>query len=293
MIDFEYCVPGSLEEAISALRNGRKATRVLAGGTDLIVQMKAGQVSPAVVMDIKKVPELNRLESDGDDTLHIGAVVPLSRIIAFPPVMEKFAMLHQACSLIGSVRIRNRATMGGNICNAAPSADSASPLLCLGARAIITGLKGKTRAVPLESFFVGPGQTILADDELLVEVEIPAPPAASAGVYLRHTPREEMDIAVVGGASFLVMDTWEKQCREARIALGAVAPTPVRAPEAETFLQGKELSDDVIEEASVIAAGAASPISDMRGSAEYRRELVKVLVRRTLREAWRILDIRN
>lgn len=293
MLDFEYCLPRSLEEALSVLRNGRKATRVLAGGTDLIVQMKEGKVSPAVVVDVKNIRELNRLESDGDGTLHIGAAVSLSRITAFPPVMEKFGMLHQACSLIGSVRIRNRATMGGNICNAAPSADSASPLLCLGARAIIAGLKGKTRTVPLDSFFVGPGQTVLADDELLVEIEIPAPPAASAGAYLRHTPREEMDIAVVGGASFLVMDTQEKQCREARIALGAVAPTPIRAPEAEVFLKGRPLSDDVIEEASVIAAGAASPISDMRGSAEYRRELVKVLVRKTLREAWRTLDIRN
>ena len=288
MISFEYYAPHSLEEALSLLDNRREEAKVLAGGTDLIVQMKDGDARPAVIVDVKNVPELNRLEWNEDETLHIGAAVPLSKIVAFPPVMERFGMLHQACSLIGSVQIRNRGTVGGNVCNAAPSADTPPPLLCLGAKAIVAQLEG-TRIVPLASFFYGPGHTALANNELLVGLEIPAPPTLSSGCYLRLIPREEMDISVVGVASFLVLATPESRCQEARIALGAVAPTPIRVPEAEAVLAGRALTEEAIEEAAEQAAEATRPISDVRGSAEYRREMVKVLTRRTLKRAWEAL----
>jgi CO/xanthine dehydrogenase FAD-binding subunit len=289
MEDFVYSAPASLAEALSLLKKGGKAVKLLAGGTDLIIQLKDKKVNPGTLIDIKKIPELNRLELDSAKTLHIGAAVPLSDIIAFPPVRQYFGILYQGCSIIGAERIRNRATMGGNICNAAPSADSAPALMCLGARAIVAGKKGY-RVIPIESFFRGPGQTSLGADELLVEIEIPDPPAHSAGYYMRLTPREEMDIAVVGAGSFLVRAARGKECREARIALGAVGPTPVRVTEAETFLKGKVLDSDTIEKASEIAAKSASPISDVRGSSEYRREIVKVLVRHTLQKSWEAIN---
>jgi carbon-monoxide dehydrogenase medium subunit len=283
--NFEYYAPHSLTVTLSILDSRKEEAKVLAGGTDLLVQMKDSRVCPAVVVDMKNIPELNRLECDKDGALHIGAAVPLSKIIAFPTVIQEFGMFHQACSLIGSVQIKNRATVGGNICNAAPSADTPPPLLCLGAKAILARTSG-TRSIPLGSFFRGPGQTVLADNEILVELEVPAPPTRSAGCYLRHTPREEMDIAVVGVASFLVLAPHDNRCQEARIALGAVAPTPIRVPEAEAILAGEPLSESVIEQAAEQAAKAACPISDVRASAEYRRELVKVLTRQTLKRAW-------
>ena len=284
MISFEYYAPHSLEEALSLLDNRRERSKVLAGGTDLIVQMKNGNARPAVIVDAKKIPELNRLEWNDGKSLYIGAAVPLSKIVAFPPVMESFGILYQACSIIGSMQLRNRGTVGGNICNAAPSADSAPPLLCLGAKAIVARLGGN-RIVPLDSFFQGPGQTALATNELLVGIEVPAPPIRSSGCYLRHTPRQDMDIAVVGVASFLIISKQNNLCQEARIALGAVAPTPIRVPQAESILAARVLTEEAIEEAAERAAEAARPISDMRGSAEYRKEIVKVLTRRTLKKA--------
>jgi carbon-monoxide dehydrogenase medium subunit len=285
MIDFEYYAPHSLEEALSLLDNWKEKAKVLAGGTDLIVQMKNGNAHPVVIIDVKKIPKLNRLEWDEGKSLYIGAAVPLSKIVAFPPIMERFDILYQACAIIGSMQLRNRATVGGNICNGAPSADSAPPLLCLGAKAMVARLGG-TRTIPLDSFFRGPGETALAPHELLLGMEIPAPPSLSSGCYLRHTPRQDMDIAVVGVASFLVISKQKDRCEQARIALGAVAPTPIRVPQAEAIVTGRALTDETIEEAAEQAAAVARPISDMRGSAEYRKEIVKVLTRKTLKKAW-------
>ena len=218
--------------------------------------------------------------------------MPLSKLATFPPLIEQFGILAKACSLIGSVQVRNRATMGGNICNAAPSADTPPPLLCLGAEAVVACLKG-TRTVPLKDFFLAPGQTVLDANELLVEILVPAPPALSAGCYLRHTTRVEMDIAVVGVASFLVLAPQGNTLQDARISLGAVAPVPTRAPQAEAILIGKAPAQDLIEEAVAQAAEAAQPISDMRGSAEYRRHLVKVLTRRALGSACEALKVKS
>jgi CO/xanthine dehydrogenase FAD-binding subunit len=283
MIDFEYYAPGSLKEALMLLHKSKGEAKILAGGTDLVVQMKNESVRPAVVVDIKNITELNKLEWN-DKVLRIGAALPLSRIINFPPLKQFFHVLYQACASIGSVQLRNRATLGGNICNAAPSADSAPALLCLEALAIVLGTKAKRR-IRFEEFFSGPGQTALAKDEILLGVEIPAPASLSLGYYLKHTPRQDMDIAIAGVCSWLSFNPISRRCQEARIALGAVAPTPIRVTAAEALLRGKEISADNIELAAQAAAQTAQPISDVRGSAEYRREMVRVLTRRSLQKA--------
>ena len=284
MKDFEYFAPSTLEEALRLLKEKKESARLLAGGTDLIVQMKYGRACPSAIIDIKRIPELNRLEWDAAIGLFVGAAVPISRMNAFPPVASEYGLLYDACSLIGSFQLRNRATMGGNICNAAPSADSAPPLFCLEARAVAACLNG-TRAIPMTEFFLGPGKSALAANELLVGIEIPPPPGPASGSYMRHIPRQDMDIAVAGVASFLVVSPEDGLCREARISLGAVAPTPVRAPMAESVLVGTDLNDDVLEEAARLASQSARPISDMRGSEGYRKELVRVLTKRTLAKA--------
>ena len=291
MRKFEYHAPEVLDEALALMNQYTSEASVLAGGTDLIVQMKSGQTRPQVVVDVKKIAELNRLEWDEDKGLHVGAAVSLSKLAAFQALKEKFSIFAQACSLIGSIQIRNRATMGGNICNAAPSADTAPPLLCLRAKAVVACLTG-TRTISMEELFVGPGQTALNPNELLVEVVIPYPPLSSAGCYLRHTPRAEMDIAVVGVAAFLVLSSQGDTIQDARIALGAVAPTPIRATQAETVLTGKPPTQDLVEEAAERSVEVAEPISDVRGSAEYRIRLAKVLTRRTLQRACKDLGIK-
>ncbi len=281
---FEYRAPVSLDETLNILETGGPGAKILAGGTDLILQMKYGQVSPSLVVDVKKVPELNRLEWSERGGLHIGAAVPLSSLLTFTAILERYNILAQACSVIGSAQIRNRGTIGGNVCNAAPSADSVPSLMCLGARAVLVS-SNETRTIDLNDFFVAPGKTAIGDDELLVEIEVPTPAVPSAGCYLRHTTREEMDIAVVGVASYLTLSPQDNKLKEVRVALGAVAPTPIRAHNAEAFLTGKSVTQDVIEEGAEKTAAEASPISDLRGSAEYRQVLVEVLTRRTLQES--------
>jgi len=284
MKDFEYYAPPSLQDAVSLKDKFKDAARFLAGGTDLVVQMKNDRVNPSVLIDIKRIPELNRLEWK-DGQLFIGAAVPLSKIINYAPIKQHFGVLHQACSSIGSLQLRNRGTMGGNICNAAPSADSAPALLCLGSKAVLNGFGG-TRRVPLENFFSGPGQTLILSDEVLIGIEVPDPPPRSYGHYMKHIPRQCMDIAVASAASFLVFNSTDNTCSEARIALGAVAPVPIRVPEAENLLKGnKPLTSEIIESAAEKAAKCANPISDVRSSASYRLELIKVLVSRTLKMA--------
>jgi len=283
MREFDYHSPASLEAALSLLDRCQGA-KVLAGGTDLIVQMKEGRIRPQVLIDVKGVAELNRLAFVEDGALFIGAAVPLNRIISYPRVRTVFPALFEACSIVGSMQLRNRATMGGNICNGAPSADTAPPLLTLSARAIVAG-PGGSRPVPMAEFFIGPGRTVVGEKEILVGIEVPPPQFPCGGSYLRHIPRQEMDIAVAGVASFLLFDR-EDVCKEARIALGAVAPTPMRSGRAESILSKRPLTEELIEEAAGEASEEASPISDVRASAAYRREIVKVLTKRTVKAAW-------
>jgi len=286
----EYRAPRSLKQALEILDDHGEAAKILAGGTDLIVQMKQGMTYPACIVDVKEIPELNVLDWKPEHGLRIGAAVPISRFLTLPVVWERFNMLALACSGIGSMQLRNRATIGGNICNAAPSADSAPPLLCLGARAVMVSSRG-LRTTPMEDFFLGPGETVRNNRELLVEIVIPTPESLSAGWYLKHGTREKMDIAVAGVASFLSLSAQDRKLKAVRIALGAVGPRPMRAPKAEANLTGDLLSRQSIEGAAAQAANEAEPISDLRGSAEYRREIVKVLTRRTLNKACESLGV--
>lgn len=278
-MSFDFLCPNSLSEALAHL--AKKGVKPLAGGTDLLPQIKEGRQNPAFVLDIKAIPELSVLEFHSRKGLRLGAAVPLTSIIENKAVKEHYPLLGQVCAIIGSLQIQNRASVGGNLCNAAPSADTAAALLCLEARAVIASTKGQ-RAIALDDFFLGPGKTALSPQELLVEIRIPPPPPRSAGCYLRLTPREAMDIAVVGVASFIALEPEGKRCQKARITLAAVAPTPLRARQAEAMLEGKPLSKSNLLEASRKAAEESQPITDHRGSDAYRRHLVEVLTRRTL-----------
>jgi CO/xanthine dehydrogenase FAD-binding subunit len=279
---FELDLPGSLDDCVKALARHGSEAKLLAGGTDLLPQMKNALLKPAVVIDLSGVSRLRAIEPANGQGLRIGAAVTARTLELDRAVRARFLSLAESGALVGSVQVRNLATLGGNICNAAPSADMAPPLLALDAEAVITGPKGERR-VPIGAFFTGVRRTVLAPDELLVELALPAPVAHSGGNYLRHTPRRELDIAVVGVASQLTLANGV--CTKARIALAAVAPVPLRATAAEQALEGQAVTPERIARAADLAVEAASPISDQRGSADFRRHLVRVLTRRTLTTA--------
>jgi carbon-monoxide dehydrogenase medium subunit len=279
---FELALPDSLEACQQALAD-EPDVKLVAGGTDLLPQMKNGVVTPRRVVDLSALPELKVLEVTPNGGLRVGAGVSARGLEQSAPVRSGFPSLAESAAVVGSHQIRNLATLGGNLANAAPSADMAPPLLALEAELLIAGPRGRRR-VPAADFFLGVRRTQLLPDEVLVEVIIPPPAPHSGATYVRHTPRRELDIAVVGVASLLTVE--DGICRKARIALAAVAPTPVRAREAEARLEGTEVTPQAIEEAAALAVAAASPISDQRGSAEFRKHLVRVLTRRTLTTAY-------
>ncbi|HEU5196512.1 MAG TPA: xanthine dehydrogenase family protein subunit M [Methylomirabilota bacterium] len=279
---FEMILPGSVKDVVQALGQHDGAAKLVAGGTDLLPQLKNHLLKPGVVVDLSGVAALRELTQEGGG-LRIGAAVT-ARELERDARLQKPAYrgIAESGALIGSVQVRHLATVGGNICNAAPSADMIPPLLALDAQALIAGSRGE-RTVPLRDFITGVRKTVLAPDELLVALTIPDPGAQSGGAYLRHTPRRELDIAVVGVGSQVTLAGGV--CKKARIALAAVAPTPVHATAAERALEGQTLTAQKIEEAATLAVEAARPISDQRGSAEFRRHLVRVLTRRTLTTA--------
>jgi carbon-monoxide dehydrogenase medium subunit len=278
---FEIALPDTLDACQQALADGPDV-KLVAGGTDLLPQLKNGVVSARRVVDLSGVPALKVLEPTAEGGLRVGAAVSARTLERSQPVRSRFAALAEGASVVGSYQIRNLATLGGNLSNAAPSADMAPPLLALDADLVIAGLRGRRR-VPADDFFLGVRRTVLAPDELLVEIVIPAPEHGSGGTYVRHTPRRELDIAVVGVASQLTVR--DGRCVKARIALAAIAPVPLRASAAEARLQGESISPALIDEAADLAVAATSCISDQRGSADFRRHLVRVLTRRTLTTA--------
>ena len=283
MHSFEYAAPRSLGEAVNLLAGARGNARVLAGGTDLIINMRVGRRKPALVVDGKHIPELNELSVTASG-LTIGAAVSCRRAYEHAEVAKRYPALVDSISLIGSVHIQGRATVGGNLCNAAPSGDSIPTLIALGAVAKVLGPHG-TREVPVEDFCVAPGKTCLAEDELLVSLHIPAPAANSGARYLRFIPRNEMDIAIAGVGASVVLDPAKQAFVSARIALASVGPTPIFAREAGALLAGKPVNEDSIQLAADAAQAAAKPITDMRGTVEQRKHLIKVLTARALRGA--------
>jgi carbon-monoxide dehydrogenase medium subunit len=281
-IDFE--APNTLGEAVSLLASKGDRARVIAGGTDLLVQLRGGRRSIDVVVDVKGIPELNELSYDSQNGLVLGAAVPCYRLYENTEIAAAYPGLMDAATLIGGIQIQGRASIGGNLCNSAPSGDSIPPVIVLGGVCNIAGPNGN-RQVPSEDFCTGPGRNVLQGNEMLVSISIPAPQAHSGANYLRFIPRNEMDIAVAGVGSSVVLDASGQNFVSARIALASVAPIPVLCTDAANSLAGKPVSDDAIQEASDKAIEASSPISDMRGTIRQRRHLVGVLTRRTLNNA--------
>ncbi len=285
MKGFEYFAPNTLDEAVALLKERGGGARPIAGGTDIVVQMKESATRfpyPASVVDLSRVSELKGIEYSEKDGLRIGAGATMTDIAESAVVRQHYPALAEGAGVVGSLQTMNMATIGGNVCNAAPSADTAPPLVAYEAQAVIVGPKGR-RSVPIDQFFTGPGRTVLASDELLAELRLPVLSKRTGAAYQRHTPRKQMDIAVVGVAAVLTLENGK--ISRARIALGAVAPTPVRAKKAEAELEGTAPSDETFARSAEIAAGECSPISDTRGSVEFRRHLVRVMTERMLRAA--------
>jgi carbon-monoxide dehydrogenase medium subunit len=269
--------PRRVEDAAALLAKHGEAARVLAGGTDLLAQMKAGLRHPAVLVDLKRIPELLELGA-ADGGLVIGAAAPAVVLREHAELRRLFPGLAEAAALIGSEQIQGRASLGGNLCNASPAADTTPALLVNEAVVEIAG-PGDRRRVPAAEICAGPGQTTLRPGELVLSIRLPAPPARSADAYLRLIPRSEMDIAVVGAAVRVALAP-DGRCAEARVALGAVAPTAIRVPEAEAALVGSRFEAAALARFAEAASRAARPIDDKRGTVAYRRQVAGVLARR-------------
>jgi len=283
MRDFEYAAPTSVADAVKLLQSHNGSARVLAGGTDLIDQIRVGRLTPDVVIDLKKIPELGVLQLSASG-LRLGAAVPCYRLYGDAGIDAAYSALTDSARIIGGIQIQSRASVGGNLCNSGPAADSTPSLIALGAVAVIAGPNG-TREVPVENFCTGPGQNVLTRGEILVELKIPARPARSGSHYRRFIPRNEMDIAVVGVGASVVLDETGEKFVSARIALGAVAPTPLYAKKASDLLAGQPVNDQTLDSAAEAARAIATPIDDMRGTKEFRVHVTGVLVKRVLAEA--------
>lgn len=283
---FTYVAARSVAEAVDLLAQYEDRARLMAGGTDLLVQMREGRRQVTYVVDIKPIREVNELSVDPASGLCIGAAVPCLRIWDDPTVAARYPGLVDAVSLIGGVQIQARATLGGNLGNASPAADSIPALIVHEAVCEIVGPKG-SRRVPVEHFCTGPSQTILGPGEFLVRQWVKDPPMGFGASYLRFTPRNEMDIAVAGAAASVRLDDSGRVFQAARIALAAVAPTPLFVLEAGAALVGQPVSENTVEAAAQVAQAAARPISDVRGTAAQRSHLAAVLTRRAL---WRAVD---
>jgi carbon-monoxide dehydrogenase medium subunit len=280
---FDYLAPRSLGEAYNHLGGGRR-TLLLAGGTDLIIQLREGRRHCDQVLDLKHIPELVRLGFTADGTLEVGAATPLAEIYGNAEVARRLPGLIDAASLIGGIQIQSRASLGGNLCNASPAGDSAPALIVLGARLVVGSAAG-TRELPVEEFFAGPGQSVLQPNEILLQVKIPSQPARSGAFYLRFIPRNEMDIAVASAGARIQLNAAGDRIEAARVAIGAVAPTPLLVSAAAQALAAQPPTDEVFERAGQASAAAAHPITDMRGSTAQRRHLASVLTVRALRGA--------
>lgn len=279
---FDYIVPETLDEALKTLNKYKDAAKLLAGGTDLVLQMKKREIKiPEYVIDLKSISGLGHISCEAEG-LKIGALTTISAIEQSPEVHREFPILTQAASLMASPQIRNRATFVGNICNAAASADSAPSLLVLSASVKIRSAR-KERIIPMEKFFTGPGTTVLKSNEIVAGISVPKQLPGTRGVYLKLSPRHSMDLAVVGVAASGICRNG--LCEDVRIALGAVAPTPIRVAGAEAILKGRKISPELIDKAAQSAVNECSPRKNSyRATPEYRRDMVYVMTRRALNQ---------
>jgi aerobic carbon-monoxide dehydrogenase medium subunit len=280
----DYFEPKTPDEALSLLIKYGEQAKLIAGGTDVMVDIKYKE-EPGVLINIKKIPGLAGIRENGG-SLRIGPLTTIRELETSALVRDKLPVLWDASHQFASLQIRNTATIGGNICRASPSGETLSPLLVLEAKGKLAFSEGE-RIESFNSFFQGPGKSSVGAKGLLTEIEIPIPAAGSKGIYLKHAVRGAMDIAMVGVAVLLTPDAGKNTVQDVRIGLGAVAPTPVRAPRTEALLRGKPLTAALLKEAAAMAASESSPISDQRSSAEYRRWIVEALTRRGLEQTWK------
>lgn len=284
MSRFEYLEPRNLRQAVSLVdRHGAQA-RIVAGSTDFLVRWRQRNWQPDYVINIGNIPSLGRVAFSVRNGLRLGALVTIQTLESHPVIRQRYPALFAAASAFAGVQIRNLATVGGNICNASPAGDTLPALLAFDAQCRIVGPAGE-RSVPLDQFFTGPGRTALQKGEILAGLQLPPPPRGTGSLYIKHSPRGAMDIATLGVASVVSVENRGRVCRDARIALGAVAPTPIRAYAAEDLLRGQTITDELLQAAAQEAQRCATPIDDVRGSADHRRDMVGILVERTLKQA--------
>jgi carbon-monoxide dehydrogenase medium subunit len=281
---FQMYQPASVQEASRLLEENGAGGRFLAGGTDLVIAMKEKGLVPKYIVDLKRIPGLAGIRENHDGSTTIGALTTMREIETSPLIKKKYPFLAQSAAEVGSIQIRHRATIGGNMANATPSADVAPSLIALNARAKIAGSSGE-RTLTLDGFFRGPGQTVMSADEILTEITIPRSAPGLVGEYIKFSPREMMDLAYVGVAVAYELGAKDRQCAGVRIVLGAVAPTPIRASKAEAALDGQLLTEALADKVGSIAAQEARPISDVRSSAEYRRAMVGAMTKRAILNA--------
>ena len=280
---FDFYQPATLAEASRLLRENGPGGRFLAGGTDLVIAMKEKGLLPKYIVDLKRVPGLSGIRANNDGSMTIGALTTMYAIETSPVITKKYPFLAQSAAEVGSIQIRNRATIGGNMANATPSADVAPSLIALSATAKIASAEAE-RTVPLEEFFRGPGQNIMNADEILTGITIPKTEAQLVGEYIKFSPRDMMDLAYIGVAVAYNLGT-DKKCQGVRIVLGAVAPTPIRAKNSEGLLEGQVLTEELATKVGDEAAKESKPISDVRSSADYRRAMVGVMTKRAILNA--------
>jgi aerobic carbon-monoxide dehydrogenase medium subunit len=280
----DYFEPKTISEALSLLAKYGEQAKVIAGGTDVMVDIKYKE-EPGCLVNIKKIPGLGSIQENGG-SLRIGPLVTIHEMETNKLVRDRLPVLWESCHQFASLQIRNTATIGGNICRASPSGETLAPLLVLEAKGKLAFSEGeKTEA--FASFFQGPGKSSIGSKGLLTEIDVPYPVAGSRGVYLKHAVRGAMDIAMVGVAVLVTPDAAKSNLQDVRIGLGAVAPTPMRATKTEAMLRGKPLTAALVKEAGAMAASESSPISDQRSSGEYRRWIVEALTRRGLEQSWK------
>jgi CO/xanthine dehydrogenase FAD-binding subunit len=282
MPKLDYIRPSGMDEVLDLLAEGETGQyKIYSGGTDVIPKIKKRIINPPkILVDLKGIKGLDYVDYDEKEGLRIGALATVRTVAESGVIKEKYPVLSQAACSIASIQVRNRATIAGNICNAVPSADSAPALLALSAEVHCVSKKGE-RILMVDEFFKGPGKTSLEPDEIVKEIRIPVLHENARGMYIKLSPRSRMDLAVVGVA--VLCEVEDALFKYVHIGLGAVAPTPVRAVKAETFLTGAKPDDKTISDAAAMASLESKPIDDHRASAEYRRMMVKVLVRRGLK----------
>ena len=278
MHPYNYYAPENINEAVGLLEEFGSKAKCLAGGTDILVQTRGGRFELDAIIDVKSIPELTKVEWTNDN-LVVGSAVPCYVLYEDEKISNQFPGIIDAASLIGGIQIQSRASLGGNLCNASPSADGICPLIVHNTMCVIAGPKG-SREISVDQFCVSPGKNVLDEGEFLVSLKIPLPDSGFGAAYERFIPRNEMDIAVAAVGSSVVLDGGK--IIDSKIALAAVGPTPIYANKASEFLLGKEGSDDNLDQASQIAQDSCSPITDMRGDVEFRKHLIGVLTRRTL-----------